>query len=98
MSKNKKATMKKYCYEIIIVFLFLTSCKGNTDSTLTARPSTSKNEIHKNIHIMAKPDSIAIDASRTAIIVVDMENDFGAKGGMFDRAGVNISMIQKVID
>jgi ureidoacrylate peracid hydrolase len=26
-----------------------------------------------------------------------MENDFGTKGGMFDRAGVDISMIQKVI-
>lgn len=57
-----------------------------------------KNETHKNIHITAKPDSLSIDASSTAVIVVDMENDFGAKGGMFDRAGINISMIQKAID
>ena len=71
---------------------------GTTDSTATAKPSSDKDEIHKNIHIMAKPDSISIDASSTAVIVVDMENDFGAKGGMFDHAGIDISMIQKVID
>jgi ureidoacrylate peracid hydrolase len=32
------------------------------------------------------------------VIVVDMQNDFGAKGGMFDRAGIDISGIQKVVE
>jgi ureidoacrylate peracid hydrolase len=45
----------------------------------------------------AKPEPIAIDPARSAVIVVDMENDFAAKGGMFDRAGVDISGAQKVI-
>ncbi len=27
-----------------------------------------------------------------------MENDFGTKGGMFDRAGIDISMIQKAVN
>ncbi|PYJ48863.1 MAG: hypothetical protein DME85_01550, partial [Verrucomicrobia bacterium] len=36
----------------------------------------------------AKPEPIAIDPAHTAVIVVDMENDFAAKGGMFDRAGI----------
>jgi ureidoacrylate peracid hydrolase len=27
--------------------------------------------------------------------VIDMQNDFGTKGGMFDRAGIDISQIQK---
>jgi len=27
-----------------------------------------------------------------------MENDFGSKGGMFDRAGIEHFMIQKVIN
>ncbi|WP_297814545.1 isochorismatase family cysteine hydrolase [Segetibacter sp.] len=31
-------------------------------------------------------------------MVVDMENDFGSKGGMMDRAGIDISMIQKVVN
>jgi ureidoacrylate peracid hydrolase len=34
----------------------------------------------------------------TAVLVVDMQNDFGTKGGMFDRAGVDISVIQLAID
>src|SRR5260370_16072339 len=45
----------------------------------------------------AKPEPIAMDPARGAVIVVDMENDFAAKGGMFDRAGVDISGAQKVI-
>jgi ureidoacrylate peracid hydrolase len=40
---------------------------------------------------------ISIDAARTVIIVCDMQNDFGAKGGMFDRAGIDITMIQRAI-
>jgi ureidoacrylate peracid hydrolase len=49
------------------------------------------------ISIDARPRSTDIDLSRTAVIVVDMQNDFGAKGGMFDRAGIDISGIQKVV-
>lgn len=45
----------------------------------------------------AKPEPITIDPARTAVIVVDMENDFAAKGGMFDRAGADISGAQKAI-
>ena len=45
----------------------------------------------------AKPDPIAIDAAKTAVIVVDMQNDFGAEGGMFQRAGIDISMIQAAV-
>ena len=47
--------------------------------------------------IDAKPDPIAIDAAKTAVIVVDMQNDFGAEGGMFQRAGIDISMIQAAV-
>src|SRR5258707_10720438 len=45
----------------------------------------------------AKPEPIAMDPARSAVIVVDMENDFAAKGGMFDRAGVDISGAEKAI-
>ncbi len=60
--------------------------------------TSDKNEIHRNIRIMIKPDSISIDASGIAVFVNDMENDFGAKGGMFIHVCINISMIKKVID
>ncbi len=45
----------------------------------------------------AKPESIAIDTAKTAVIVVDMQNDFGSEGGMFQRAGIDISMIQAAV-
>jgi ureidoacrylate peracid hydrolase len=47
--------------------------------------------------IEAKPKPITIRIGQTAVIVVDMQNDFGAKGGMFDRAGLDISMIQSTV-
>ncbi|PYT04500.1 MAG: cysteine hydrolase [Acidobacteria bacterium] len=49
------------------------------------------------INIDAQPGPIAIDTAKTAVIVVDMQNDFGSKRGMFDLAGIDISMIQKAV-
>ena len=49
------------------------------------------------VTIEAKPQPIAIDVARTAVIVVDMQNDFGADGGMFHRAGIDISMIRRAV-
>jgi len=45
----------------------------------------------------ARPQALEIDPTRTALMVVDMQNDFGSKGGMFDRAGIDISGIQGAI-
>src|SRR5437879_7380519 len=59
--------------------------------TLAAEP---KSEM---VTLDAQPEPIAINPARTAVIVVDMENDFVAKGGMFDRAGADISGAQKAI-
>ena len=46
----------------------------------------------------AKPEPIAIDPAHTAVIVVDMENDFAAKGGMFDRAANRGGYIATLIE
>src|SRR5437870_9125040 len=59
-----------------------------------ASAAEPKNEM---VTLNAKPEPIAIDPARSAVIVVDMENDFAAKGGMFDRAGADISGEQKAI-
>ena len=47
--------------------------------------------------IEANPDPVTIRTSRTAVIVIDMQNDFCSKGGLFDRAGVNISIVQTAV-
>jgi len=49
------------------------------------------------IKLEAKPHPIAVDIAKAALIVVDMQNDFGSKGGLFDHAGVDITSIQKVV-
>jgi len=49
------------------------------------------------VTIGAKPSPIAINLSQTAVLVIDMQNDFGAKGGMFDLAGLDLSVIRGAI-
>ena len=49
------------------------------------------------VKLEAKPHPIALDTAKAALIVVDMQNDFGSKGGLFDHGGVDITSIQKVI-
>jgi ureidoacrylate peracid hydrolase len=57
----------------------------------------SSNTKSRIVRITANPEPIAIDTAKTAVLVIDMQNDFGSKGGMFDRAGIDISGIQKVV-
>lgn len=45
----------------------------------------------------ARPAPAEVVPSQAAVIVVDMQNDFGSKGGMFDRAGIDISGIQAAV-
>lgn len=52
----------------------------------------------KFITINARPESIEIDLFRTAVIVVDMQNAFVSKGGMFDTFGWNISAAEGLIE
>jgi ureidoacrylate peracid hydrolase len=49
------------------------------------------------VTIDARPESLQVDPSHTAVIVVDMQNDFGAEGGMFHRAGIPIAGIQAAV-
>ncbi len=49
------------------------------------------------VSIEAQPNSLKIDPHRTAVIVVDMQNDFGSEGGMFARAGIDISAIRAAV-
>ena len=60
----------------------------------TGRPDKAKARL---MNLDAKPEAITLDPAKTAVIVVDMQNDFGSKGGMFDRAGIDISGIQKAV-
>jgi ureidoacrylate peracid hydrolase len=43
------------------------------------------------ITLNTRPEPVAIDPAESAVIVVDMQNAFASKGGMFDLAGIDIS-------
>src|SRR5919201_7138213 len=51
----------------------------------------------RRIVVDARPEPLAVDPGRTAVIVVDMQNDFGAEGGMFARGGIPIGDITAVL-
>ncbi|HYU17824.1 MAG TPA: cysteine hydrolase [Chloroflexota bacterium] len=51
----------------------------------------------RQVTIAAKPEALTIDPAQSAVIVVDMQNDFGAEGGMFALRGIDISRIRAVV-
>jgi ureidoacrylate peracid hydrolase len=48
--------------------------------------------------LTARPRPLQIDLARTALIVVDMQNAFASKGGMFDLAGLDISGAEAAVE
>lgn len=54
-------------------------------------------KLNSLIAVNAKPEPVSFEPSRSAVIVVDMQNDFGSEGGMCALAGINISGIRGVI-
>jgi ureidoacrylate peracid hydrolase len=61
--------------------------------------SVGEPENGSNIMVMlsARPDAIDLDFQRSAVVVVDMQNAFASKGGMFDLAGLDISGAEAAI-
>src|SRR5262247_4062032 len=41
--------------------------------------------------IAAAPQTVTVDLGRTAMIVIDMQNDFCARGGWVDHLGVDVT-------
>jgi len=48
--------------------------------------------------IAAQPQNIRVDLRKTALIVVDMQNDFCSKNGWFDSLGVDLSGVAKLYE
>jgi ureidoacrylate peracid hydrolase len=49
------------------------------------------------VEVQARPTTITLDPSQTAVIVVDMQNDFASVGGVLHRLGNDVSLIRNVI-
>ena len=52
----------------------------------------------RTLSIPARPEPLSIEPARTAVLVVDMQNDFAADGGMFARAGIPLDGIRAVVE
>jgi ureidoacrylate peracid hydrolase len=51
----------------------------------------------QTMEVQAVPAPVEINRDRTALIVIDMQNAFGSPGGMFDKAGIEITDIQQAV-
>ena len=71
-----------------------TRCAGKVPESL---PITSLTPAQSLVLLQAEPEALEIDLERTAIIVIDMQNAFVRKGGMYDLWGRDISRIPKII-
>jgi len=47
--------------------------------------------------VEALPEPFALDPRSAAVLVIDMQNDFGASGGMFGRAGIPLAAIEAAV-
>lgn len=66
---------------------------------MAALPSETHN-VNDMGHVLieARPAPIELDLLAAAVVVVDMQNDFASAGGMFDRAGIDVSSIQAIVE
>ncbi len=49
------------------------------------------------VNLAAEPESLRINLDRTALLIIDMQNAFASKGGMFELGGRDISHILQII-
>ena len=52
----------------------------------------------KPLRLEAEPQNLVIDLSRSALVVVDMQNDFCEKGGYLDYRGIDVAPDRKPIE
>ncbi len=52
----------------------------------------------RRLAITAKPQNIVVDAAKSALLIVDMQNDFCTKGGWIDAKGIDVSPNRKPIE
>jgi ureidoacrylate peracid hydrolase len=59
---------------------------------------TRKRRSGRSVEIAARPERVIFDTARTALVVVDMQNDFCAPGGWLAHIGVDVAPLGEVIE
>lgn len=52
----------------------------------------------RRLTIATEPQAVTVDLNRTALVVIDMQNDFCAKGGWVDHLGADYTPDRHPID
>lgn len=52
----------------------------------------------RRLPIAAEPQNIVVDAAKSALLIVDMQNDFCTKGGWLDAKGIDVTPNRKPIE
>ena len=65
--------------------------KGHADLVRPVNPP-------RPLSFAATPQRVTVDLNRTAMIVIDMQNDFCSEGGWFSSRGIELSPVRAPID
>lgn len=65
------------------------------ETSQTSRSGTTAS--HRTVHVATTQSLFPFEPQKSAVVVVDMQNDFASPGGMFDRAGIDITCIQAIV-
>ncbi|MBM7566018.1 cysteine hydrolase family protein [Paenibacillus sacheonensis] len=78
----------------------LSGSAGTRDANASAGASSAEEEADASsvISFEAQPQRLTLDLERTAIIVVDMQNDFCSPGGWLDSIGVDTAPLLSPVD
>src|SRR5205085_4142202 len=88
---------QRRCVPTFVFRLYCSELKYVPRSTFMAPQPLTDGRSGAGLVLQTSANPITLDLAKTAILVIDMQNDFGSEGGMFDRAGIDISMIQKAV-
>lgn len=66
-------------------------------SSLRLRGGASMAITGRTFTVDARPEAVSFGADSTAVLVIDMQNDFGSPGGMFHRAGIDVAPIRQAL-
>jgi len=58
--------------------------RGDATKGVTGKPPRDRGRV---VTLAAEPTAVDLDLTKTVVIVVDMQNDFGSRGGMTSRNG-----------
>lgn len=76
------------------ILLLISAGCGTTGQQHSAKNDTLAERV---VALSAEPRPVDIDLRKTAVIVVDMQNDFVSKGGLLARLGISLAGMQDIV-